>query len=98
VKTSHWLEQGKLIAVSLDRAGSVHCLVDRWKLDIGEVAKDVAEWSGSHVFGRNSSSARTKSSVASTCGQCPTGSSMGVAPSSVASSRDPAIGIGSKMP
>src|SRR2546428_2991192 len=97
-QSTHGLEQQE--AVALHR---IHVILPQWlcdqrKLLGGELSKDEAERRGSHDEGRNSARARTNSGVASTCGQCPTGSSTSLACSRPASSREPAIGIGSNVP
>src|SRR6266446_1943833 len=91
------LEQHETIAVGRGRALLLQRLGNRRK-PWCDLAKRERKGSRSHALGRKSSSARAKSFVASTWGQCPTGSSTSRACSSVASSREPALGSGSNVP
>src|SRR6266550_1563415 len=94
---SNGFQQYEAIAVSDRRAVLVERLGDCRKpwLDLAEGERERRR---SHALGRKSSRVRTNSAVASTCGQCPTGSSFSRALTKAASSRDAAIGSGSNVP
>ena len=97
-QTADRLEQHEAIAIGRREGIALKYLGNRRKPIAGEVGERELEGCTSHCFGRNPSSARTNASVASTWGQCPTGSSMSWASRICASSREPAIEMGSKVP
>src|SRR5258708_23746507 len=97
-QSTNRLEQHEAVALHRIDVVPPQYLCNQRKLLGRELRKDEAERRGSDDEGRNSSRTRTNSCVASTCGQCPTGSSIRLACSRLASSREPVIGIGSNVP
>src|SRR5205807_152411 len=91
------LEQHKMVAVNGGDSVLLQRVCDGGKPRL-DFTESQCERRRSHAVGRKSSSVRTNSPVASTWGQCPTGSSFSRAWSNPASSREPAIGRGSNVP
>ncbi len=63
---AHRLEQHEAVAIRRRDGVALQDQSDRWKAVAGEVGERERERGGSHCLGRNASSARTNSSVAST--------------------------------